>query len=162
MEKDIKMANFPPTLPVTVSAAVRRDNQLLFVRGAYGDFKGLWTFPAGFVDEGEQPDATAIRETLEEAGIVCVIEGLISVVTIVWRDAPMLYLIFLARYVSGVPHPDGQETDAAAFFGLDALDNGSFDGQNAFLARRILAGDTRLLLPHENPAWNGMYRTTFC
>jgi ADP-ribose pyrophosphatase YjhB (NUDIX family) len=145
-----------------VSAAVRRSDQILFVRDTYGDFKGVWTFPAGFVDEGEQPDAAAIRETREEAGIVCAIAGLIGVTTIVWRDAPMLYLIFLAHYVSGEPQPDGQETDAAAFFGVEALDQDGFDGQNAFVARRILNGEARLLLPHENPAWNSMYRITYC
>jgi len=44
---------FPPTMPVTASAVVRRDDTLLFVRDAYGEFKGVWTFPAGFVDQGE-------------------------------------------------------------------------------------------------------------
>jgi ADP-ribose pyrophosphatase YjhB (NUDIX family) len=148
-------------VPVTVSAAVRRDNDLLFVRETYGDFKGLWTFPAGFVDAGEQPDVAAIRETYEEAGVVCAIEGLVSVVTILWRGAPMLYLIFLARYVSGEPTPDGRETDAAAFWGLDALDALPFDGQNAFVARRILTGESKVLLPHENQDWFADHRTTY-
>ena len=90
---------FPPRMPVTVSAAVVRDDRVLFVRGTYGDFKGVWTLPAGFVDEGEQPDAAAIRETLEEAGVVCALEGLISATTLEWRGEPMLYLVFLARHI---------------------------------------------------------------
>ena len=152
---------FPPRMPVTVSAAVRRDDHILFVRGTYGDFKGVWTFPAGFVDEGEQPDAAAVRETLEEAGVVCAIEGLVSVVTLDWRGEAMLYLVFLARYVSGEPTPDGDETEAAAFVGLDGLDPALFDGQNAFLARRILTGQAQVLLPYEDNSWFRDYRTTY-
>jgi len=153
---------FPPRMPVTVSAAVHRDDRVLFVRGTYGDFKGVWTLPAGFVDEGEQPDAAAIRETLEEAGVVCAIEGLISAVTLEWRGEAMLYLVFLARYVSGEPTPDGDETEAAAFLSLDDLATaGPVDGQNAFLARRILTGQSQLLLPYEDATWFKDYRTTY-
>ncbi len=152
---------FSPRMPVTVSAAVRRDDRLLFVRDAYGDFQGVWTFPAGFVEEGEQPDVAAIREAQEEAGVIGAIEGLVSVVTLLWRGAPMLYLVFLARHVSGEPTPDGQETEAAAFLGLAALDELPFDGQNAFLARRILTGQAKVLLPHDNRDWFADYRTTY-
>lgn len=30
--------------------------------------KGYWALPGGFSDYGEQPEATAVRETLEETG----------------------------------------------------------------------------------------------
>ena len=150
-----------PTMPVTVSAAVRRGQSVLFVRDAYGDFQGLWTFPAGFVDAGEQPEAAAIREAREETGVECVIEGLMSVGMLRWRERPMLYLVFLARYVAGEPTPDGRETEAAAFWGIEALEQPSFDRQNAFLARRILTDEVTMLSPYQDPAWHAMYRTTF-
>jgi len=152
---------FPPRMPVTVGAAVLRGARLLFIRDTTGEFKDVWSFPSGFVDEGEQPDAAAVRETLEEGGIVCAVEGLISATTLVWRDAPMLYLVFLARHVSGEPTPDGVETNAAAFWGLDDLARLPFDGQNAFLAKRILTGQTGLLKPFSPSAWHPMYRTTY-
>ena len=69
-----------------------------------------------------EPDAAAIREAREETGLVVEVEGLVSALTMVWDDAPMLYLVFTARYVSGEPVADGKEMDAAAFYGLDALD----------------------------------------
>jgi ADP-ribose pyrophosphatase YjhB (NUDIX family) len=148
-------------MPITVSAAVRRGDELLFVQDSYGDFKGLWTFPAGFVDQDEMPDVAAIRETREETGVECALEGLIAVTAIMWRDAPMLYLAYLARYVSGEPTPDGDETSAAAFLGIEALESQPFDGQNAFIARRILAGDVHILPAHTDSAWHSMYRTTW-
>ena len=150
-------------MPVVVSAAVRRGDELLFIRYAYGAWKGQWTFPLGFVDQGEQPDATAVRETLEETGIVAQIEGLVSVMTMVWEDDPMLYLVFLARYLSGEPQPDGTEVDGAAFYGLPALDSPEFrfDGQNAYLARSLLDGKAHVLPARESQQWHDTYRTTY-
>lgn len=153
--------SFPPAMPVTVSAVVRRGEALLCVRDTYGEFKDIWTFPSGFVDAGDQPDAAAVRETREEAGVVCAIEGLVSAVTLEWRGAPMLYLVFLARYISGEPRPDNAETGAAAFLTLADIESAAMDGQNRFLARRILDGTAPLLRPHSDPAWHPMYRTTF-
>jgi ADP-ribose pyrophosphatase YjhB (NUDIX family) len=156
-------STFPPKMPVVVSAAVRRGDELAFIRYAYGPWKGQWALPSGFVDEGEQPDVTAVRETLEECGIVAEIEGLVSVMTMVWDGTPMLYLVFTARYISGEPVPDGKEVDGAAFFGRDVLDGGelTFDGQNAWLARRILDGEARVMLPRDSREWHDTYRTTF-
>lgn len=154
-------AFIPPSMTVTVSAVVRRGDALLLIRDSYGEFKDVWTFPSGFVDNGEQPDAAAIRETHEEAGIVCAIEGLISATTLVWRGAPMVYLVFLARYVSGEPQPDHAETRAAAFLDRAALDSLPVDGQNLFLARRILSGEIQVLAPHTDASWHPMYRTTY-
>ncbi len=155
------MTSIYQNMPITVSAAVRRENKLLFVKDAYGEFKGLWTFPAGYVDEGEQPDVAAVRETREEAGVICEVEGLVSVVTITWRDKPMLYLVFLARYVSGEPQPDQNETEAADFLGLDEIASLPFDSQNAFLAQRILTNEIKVLSPYQDPGWHSMYRSTF-
>ena len=154
---------FPPRMPVVVSAAVRRNDELAFVRYAYGPFKGMWTFPSGYVDAGEQPDVAAVRETLEEAGVVAAIEGLLCIMTMVWDGEPMLYLVFLARHVGGEPRPDGREVDAAAFIGRAALDAGDmrFDGQNAWLARRILDGECWALLPYDSRQWYEGYLTTF-
>jgi len=157
------MAAFPPRMPVVVSAAVQRADELLFTRYTYGPFKGQWTFPSGYVDVGEQPDAAAVRETLEEAGVVAEIEGMIAAMTMVWDGEPMLYLVFLARYVSGDPEPDGVEIDRAAFFGQAALDGDEqcFEGSNAHFARLILAHEAKVLLPLASQHWHETYRTTY-
>ena len=154
---------FPPRMPVGVSAAVRRGDELAFIRYAYGPWQGQWAFPSGFVDPGEQPDAAAVRETLEETGIVAAIEGLVAVMTMMWDDAPMLYLVFLARYVSGEPKPDGKEVDRAAFLGREGLRSSEFrfDGQNAYLAQRILDSEANVWLPKASQDWHDTYRYTY-
>lgn len=45
------------------------NNQALFLlRGAGGDMPGTWCFPGGKMEEGETPEQTAERETVEEIG----------------------------------------------------------------------------------------------
>lgn len=42
--------------------------QVLLIRSRYG-----WSFPKGHIEEGEQPEEAAVRETKEETGIdICV------------------------------------------------------------------------------------------
>jgi 8-oxo-dGTP diphosphatase len=57
------------TLPVGVGVVVVRGEKVLFGlrRGAHG--AGSWSFPGGHADEGEDPEATALRELEEETGL---------------------------------------------------------------------------------------------
>ena len=57
---------------------VNSEGQWLVVRKNYGGLKGLWSIPAGFVDGNETADYAAIREVVEETGVVCQLEGMIG------------------------------------------------------------------------------------
>ena len=108
-----------------VTAVVLRDNEVLLVRRADN---GAWTPVTGIIDPGEQPAVAAERETLEEADIVAVAEGITRVDTmpepIVYANGDVtqyLDIVFVCRYVSGEPYPADGENTAAAWFPLDAL-----------------------------------------
>ena len=88
---------------------------------------GGWSVVTGIVDPGEHPHEAAVREALEEAGVVVEVERL------VWQDVTDMrtydngdqtqYInhTFRCRWVSGEPHPaDGENTDAR-FFRVDDL-----------------------------------------
>ena len=64
---------------VGVGVAVIHEDQILLVKRDMDPERGKWSLPAGFVDRGEDPQRTAIREVWEETGLEVQIEGLIDV-----------------------------------------------------------------------------------
>ena len=152
-----------PRMSVAVGAVVRRDDRILFVRQTYGSLKGQWSLPTGFVDAGETPDAAALRETREEAGVVAEIDGLLASCNVVWEGEPQLYLVFLCHHVDGEPRADGQENDRAGYFSLAEMDafEEPFEALCAWIARRVLQGGYQLLPPSDIRSLAPHYQTAF-
>lgn len=59
-------------------AFVTPDGKCLFVKRGDGEenFPGHWAFPGGKAEDGEEPEACAIRETREELGKDCSFDGM--------------------------------------------------------------------------------------
>lgn len=151
--------SWPPRIVACVGAVVLGDasshgERVLWVRQAKGhSLEGQWSIPWGFVDPGESPEAAAVRETLEEGGVVARVEGLLGVQNL--RREGWVALIFMCRYVSGAPaHDGGVETDGAAFIALDEMDalNEPFEPWCEWLVRRVLQSKYHLIPPEpRNP-----------
>ncbi|RAH17355.1 MAG: NUDIX hydrolase [Methanobacteriota archaeon] len=45
------------------------ETEVLLIRRGQEPYKGMWAFPGGFVDYGEDPEDAVIRELEEEAGV---------------------------------------------------------------------------------------------
>jgi 8-oxo-dGTP diphosphatase len=57
-------------------AVVARDGMFLIgERGAAAALAGFWEFPGGKLESGETPEATAVRECLEETGLCVRVTG---------------------------------------------------------------------------------------
>lgn len=102
-----------------VTAVVVRGDDILLVRRAD---TGAWTPVTGIIDPGEHPADAAVRETLEEAGVVAVPERLAAVgVTdeIVYGNGDRAQYIdhtFVMSHQAGEPYPaDGENTEARWF-----------------------------------------------
>jgi phosphatase NudJ len=103
-------------------AVVRRGDRFLLVQEAkHGQ---LWYLPAGRAEPGEDLAATARRETLEEAGIPIVVEGILRVEhTPMVGGSARLRVIFAARPADDTAPksvPD-DESLRAAWVGLDEM-----------------------------------------
>ncbi len=109
---------------VGVTAIVFRDEKVLL--GKRSD-NGRWQAVAGIVEPDEEPADAAIRECLEEAGVVVRAERLALVqrlprITYANGDqVDYLDLVFRCTWVSGEPHPADGELSEVGWFGLGEL-----------------------------------------
>ncbi|QLD12873.1 NUDIX hydrolase [Microbacterium oleivorans] len=109
---------------VGVTAIVFRDEKVLLGRRADN---GSWQPVSGIVDPGEEPADAAVRECLEEAGIVVRAERLAlvhQIPRIVYANGDQvdyLDLVFRCTWVSGDPHPADGELTEVGFYDLGQM-----------------------------------------
>jgi 8-oxo-dGTP pyrophosphatase MutT (NUDIX family) len=93
---------------------------------------GQWAIPMGKMELGETPSQCAIRETLEETGVLTEVTGILGVYSdpghiVAYSDGEIRQeyeVILLGRPVSGTPAANEEASDAAWFApgDLDALE----------------------------------------
>jgi 8-oxo-dGTP diphosphatase len=106
---------------VAAGVLIFQDDRILLARRSMQPQRGKWTLPAGFVDADEDPAEAAIRETLEETGLVVEIDGLQDV--IYGREHPQgasIVILYTARIKAGRLQA-GDDVEAVEFFDLDHL-----------------------------------------
>lgn len=81
---------------------VSSGGRVLLLRRAIPPRLGYWTFPGGYVDFGEMPEAAALRETAEEVGMHVAIERLFGVYADPHHPVAAV-VVYLAR--PGSEHP---------------------------------------------------------
>ncbi len=100
------------------------DREVLLVRRADN---GRWTLPAGIIEPGEEPTATAVRETLEETGVRCAPRRLAGVGTTTEVTYPngdrarYLDVVMVMDHVDGEARVNDDENTEVGWFRLDAL-----------------------------------------
>lgn len=116
---------------VGVGVFVVHDGKILLVQRRMRPEIGKWSIPAGFVDAGEDPEETAVREAREETNLEVAIEDLIGV----YHNPPAhggasLFIMYKAQLLGGILQA-GDDAAAAAFFASDDLPEIAFASTRA-------------------------------
>ncbi|MFQ5708864.1 MAG: NUDIX hydrolase [bacterium] len=98
---------------MVVGSLPRWENKILLCKRAIEPCKGLWTLPAGFLENGETVEQGAVRETLEEANAPIDIVRLFSVYSMPQFD--QIYLLFLANLNNLDFHPGAETLEVKLF-----------------------------------------------
>lgn len=121
---------------VAAAVFVEDAGRVLLIRRAVAPEIGKWALPAGYVDRGEDPRTTAVREALEETGLTVRLTGLLDVFYNGARGNGVgadIILVYAAEVVSGVLTPL-DDADAADWFSPRALPELAFESTQTLIA----------------------------
>ena len=112
---------------VAAGVLVEHEDRVLLIRRRINPRRGMWTFPAGFVDFDEDPARAAARECKEETGLEVEITGLLDIVA--GREhahGADIVIVYYARLVGGELKAS-DDADQAAFFAPGESGRGKHD-----------------------------------
>ena len=106
---------------VGVGVCVIEAGRILLVQRRYPPEKGKWGLPAGFLDQGDDPECQAVTEVCEETGLAVRLTGLMGV----FHNPPgqggaSVFILYRGERVSGTLRA-ADDADDARFFAPDAL-----------------------------------------
>ncbi len=101
-----------PRLVVT-TLPVNDAGDVLLLRRGIEPGRGLWAQPGGFMEIDETVQEGAIRETLEETGLLVEPGEIVGLYT--RPEAAIVVIAFVARIVGGEPRPTPEALEVRAF-----------------------------------------------
>lgn len=116
-----------------------KDGKLLLIQRGNEPKRGLWSFPTGYIDVGDTPEETAIRETKEEANVNVQLNGLLGVYSDMRRM--VVLVVYTGIIASGNPAVGAEALDAR-LFDLEDLPKLAFDHDYHILADMISQNST--------------------
>lgn len=124
-------------MPATCTVVVNDEEELLLVKRSVEPKIGHWCLPGGFVELGEYPDKSALRELKEETGLTGTVETLLGVSTNPSMQYDTILMVgYLVRRFSGTPVA-GDDAADVRWFGFDRLPDIAFDSHQRFVRQYL-------------------------
>lgn len=120
---------------VAVVTFITQENRVLLVRRGVAPEEGKWALPAGYVDYGENPRDTAVRETQEETGLTIEIKSLFDVMFYQGQNA-VIVIIYEGKAVAGQLQA-GDDAVEAGWFTPSELPELAFESTQAVIRKWI-------------------------
>ena len=95
--------------------------RVLLVKRRWEPRAGDWCLPAGFMEAGERPEQTAVRELQEETGVIAQLTGLFGVYAGFDDPRVRAVLILYTGIATRGQARAGDDASELAWFPLDAL-----------------------------------------
>lgn len=111
---------------------------VLLVRRRWDPRAGTWCLPAGFMEAGETPEQSAVRELQEETGVIAQLTGLFGVYAGFDDPRVRTVLILFSGLATGGEERAGDDAIELAWFALDSL-----PGELAFASHRQALAELR-------------------
>ncbi len=130
---------YPRQDPAVIMAVLDDNDRLLLAHNTERP-EGYVSVLAGFVEAGEAPEQTVVREVREEVSLD--VGDVKPVGTQPWPFPRSLMLAYTARLLpehSPTPHPDGEEIDSAAFYSRHNLREAIRSGKISLPGRSTIA-----------------------
>jgi 8-oxo-dGTP diphosphatase len=105
---------------VAVGTIIRTDDErVVLVKRAIEPGYGLWVFPGGYVDRGEEIRSAAVREAREESGLHVRIDDLVNIYS--YPGASPIIIVYTATVIGGELCRDEEECLEARWFTADEV-----------------------------------------
>ncbi len=119
-----------------VAMIVMTERGILLVRRKFEPCQGDWSLPAGFVEWGEGPEETAVREAKEETNLDIKLQGLYGVYRARGERNYEILLVVYRAEIAGGELQAGDDAIEARYFKLTELpDNIAFRVHRQILAQ---------------------------
>jgi len=135
---------------IVVGSVVVCGNRILLCRRAIEPRKGLWTLPAGFLEEHETPLDGARREAMEEACADITVDALLAIYSM--THISQVQLMYRAR-LDKPEYAAGPESQEVALFAWDEIpwDQLAFPSVRWALEHYRESRDLAAFAPYSNP-----------
>ena len=131
------------TVIVAAGCLFESDRVLLTQRKAGAHLAGMWEFPGGKVEPGEDPRAALARELREEIDVDADVGNILDVTFHRYDDAEkaVLLLFYEVQRRPGSPEPRAVDVAALRWASADEIDPSTFPPADVAILRKI---DARL------------------